>query len=122
MKKLLTLALVGLMTGCGSLTTLTTIETGYYSGTTCVRGEYAYGIYGFGYYDCWGRLIYLGAYDPYRFNTNAYGPTIIVTKERVSVPSSTRRGATSSGSSRSDASETRTQRTGGTTTVGRRHQ
>ena len=79
MKKILIL-LAFVATSCGSLGDYTTtIRTGYYSGGPCTGGEYANGIYGFGFYDCYGRLIYNGAYNPVFLN-NVYGPRIIITR------------------------------------------
>ena len=96
MKKILIL-LAFAVTSCGALENYSaSVTTGYYSGDSCVRGEYYNGIYGFGFYDCYGRLIYSGAYNPYLFNNfYNYGPRIIITPKRRTTVRGNRGGRTS---------------------------
>ena len=73
------------VTSCGALEDYRVqVRTGYYSGQPCLNGEYFQGAHGFGYYDCRGRLIYRGAYNPYLYNNNLiYGPRIIINRTPV---------------------------------------
>ena len=95
MRKIVLIIAAVLVTSCGALEGIQ-VESAVYSRPNCITSTYQYGVYGYGFYDCFGRFTGAGFYGPAPF----VGPRVIVRrarpkpKPRVRVQSPTRRGAT----------------------------
>jgi len=84
-KKLLLLLFLGVATvSCGS--TWEVASASYQSGP-CTVSQYEYGLYGWGFYDCYGRPVGAGFYSNYYRNV---GPRIIIKPRRPVRPQSPR--------------------------------
>ena len=77
MRKIVLIIAAVLVTSCGALEGIQ-VESAVYSRPNCITSTYQYGVYGWGFYDCFGRFTGAGFYTGAPF----VGPRIIVRHAR----------------------------------------
>ena len=78
MRKILLLMLFIISVGCGGTWELT--SSGHYSdySVPSTQPDYRYGVYGWGYYDQFGRPLYYGQYPTGAIGYRGFGPRILI--------------------------------------------